>query len=184
VNDELNEPTSVEASSDEATTAELAPTPKKRRVRWFHIVVLGIAVLACAAGVGFFVNQSSEHDDATAQREHAQAQLASQRRATDVARTDLAKDRADTKAALTDVAAVTTSLHEFSDLLAQHVDAVAQARSIAAGLPGSVDDFNAAVDRANALLTQIQQKSDAIDQQVKSIRDKFDAQLAASTSQQ
>jgi hypothetical protein len=111
-------------------------------------VVLAVAVLACAAAVGFFTSQTSDRDDATAQRTSAQALLAEQRDDTDAASARLASERADMKAALARIEAVTTSLHEFSDLVSQHVDEVAQAHAVALRLPDSVDEYNAAIDRA------------------------------------
>ena len=162
----------------ESTEPTTEPTSQRRGVRWYHVVVLGITVLVCAAAVGFFVNQTSERDDATSKREDAQAQLAAQRSDTGLARTNLTTERSDTKTALDDVAAITTSLHEFSDLVAQHVDAVAAAHAVALRLPASVDEFNAAVTHANDTLEQVRAKAQAIQQQVDSIRGKVDAQLA------
>ena len=74
---------------------EDAPTgPTKRgRVRWYHVAVLGLAVLLCAAAVGFSVMQSSERDDATHDRHVAQAELTDQRATTARAATRLATER-------------------------------------------------------------------------------------------
>ena len=168
------------------TTAEPAPSepapPKRKRVRWYHVVVLGVAVLVCATAVGFFTNQSSERDDATAQRTSAQARLADQRDDTDAASATLESERTDMKRALAKVEAVTTSLHEYSDLVSQHVDEVAQSHAIALRLPDSVDEFNAAVDRANGSIAQMQAKADAILQQIESFRDETEAQYTVATS--
>ena len=57
----------VQLPEPEVAPAPTAPTRKK--VRWYHVAVLGVAVLVCAAAVGFSVSQSSDRDDATRARE-------------------------------------------------------------------------------------------------------------------
>jgi hypothetical protein len=156
--------------------------PKRHRVRWYHVVVLGVAVLLCAAAIGFSTNQASDRDDESALRTDARAQLVDQRRATLRATTHLATERTEMKATLTEVEPLTTSLHEYSDLVAQHVDAVAAAHSIAMRLPDSVDEWNEAVDRANGLLTQMQAKAETILQQIDALRDRAQGQFAAAVS--
>ena len=89
--------------------------PTKKKVRWYHVVTLGVAVLVCAAGVGFWVSQSSDRDDATKAREAAQSALVSQRADTKHAREQLADDRIEAKDALDKLAQVTTKLHELTD---------------------------------------------------------------------
>jgi hypothetical protein len=164
------------------TDVATAPVTKRRPVRWFHIAILGMAVLVAAAAVGFFTSQSSDRDDATAKREDAQSALAAQRDSTDHAKTTLASERTAMQATTADVQTITTSLHEFSDLVAQHVDAAANAHAIALRLPDSVDEFNAAVDHANAVLIQVEAKAEAIQQQIDALRDETKGQFAAATS--
>jgi flagellar basal body-associated protein FliL len=186
VNEELSDLTLSGLPPTEPDPTEPAPIepepPKRKRARWYHVVVLGVAVLVCAAAVGFFVSQSSDRDDAAAKRTDAQDRLADQRGDTDAANARLESERTDMQAGLAKVEAITTSLHEFSDLASQHVDDVAAAQAVALRLPDSVDEFNAAIDRANASLTQIHAKSDAILQQVEAFRDETEAQYAAAVS--
>ncbi len=68
---EAAEPVETPTVTGEATGRALVP----RRV-------LGVAVLACAAAVGFSTSQSSDRDDATSARRTAQARLAEQRKNT------------------------------------------------------------------------------------------------------
>ena len=162
-------------------TASVSP-PERGRVRWYHVVVLGVAVLVCAAAVGFFVSQSSERDDATAQRRQARAQLATQRDSTTRARTRLLKERDETKAALDQVGTLTTSLHEFFDLVSQEVDTLTTAHQLAMNSPDAIDEYNAQVQHAKALLLQMQTKAEQIQQQAEALRRDTQAQLAVASS--
>ena len=150
----------------------------KRRVRWYHVVVLGVAVLVFAAALGFSFSQSSERDDATAQRKDARAQLATQRDATDHARTSLTTEQHETKAVLDQIGPLTTAIHEYSDLSAQEIDSIAKAHQIAVDTPDAVDEYNAEVDRGNALLSLVEAKGQEIRQQVEALRSEAQAQLA------
>ena len=152
------------------------------RLRWYHVAVLGVAVMVCAVAVGFSVSESSSRDEATEQREAAQAQLRAQRDSTDEARTKLLTERDETKATLEDIAVLTTSIHEFSDLAAQEVDTVAAAHQLAVTNPDAVDEYNAQVQRAAELLTQMEAKVEAIVAQADALRDETEAQLAAAIS--
>ena len=163
---------------------EDAPTgPTKRgRVRWYHVAVLGLAVLLCAAAVGFSVMQSSERDDATHDRHVAQAELTDQRATTARAATRLATERRVSKAALADVAQLTTSLHQFTDLMAQEVGEVHAAYSLAVSNPDAVAEYNAHIDRANNLVDQLRAKGDEIQRQADALRNDSKAQTASISS--
>jgi len=152
---------------------------REKKVRWYHVVVLGAAVLVFAAALGFSFSQSSERDDATAHRRHAQEQLATQRDATAHARTHLATDRKQTRATLDLIGPLTTSMHEYSDLSSQEIDSIAKAHQIAIDTPDAVDEYNAEVDRGNALLSLVEAKGQEILQQVEALRTQAQAQLAA-----
>ena len=162
-------------------TAETVPT-KRGKVRWYHVAVLGVAVLACAATVGFSTSESSSRDDATAVREQAQRRLAVQRDDTDDARTDLATTRVETKASLEQVAQLTTLLHEFSDLASQEVDTVAAAHQLSVSNPDAVDEYNEQIRRSIELVDQMQTKAEAIIAAAEALQDRADAQLAVATS--
>ena len=133
---DITDVTPIPAPVTDDDTVEITP-PKRGTVRWYHVAVLGVAVLVCAAAVGFSVSASSSRDDATKQREAAQTQLRTQRDSTDQARTKLLTERDQTKATLDDIALLTTSLHELSDLSAQEVDTVAAAHQLAVTNPDS-----------------------------------------------
>ena len=153
-----------------------------KKVRWYHVAVLGVAVLVFAAALGFSFSQSSERDDATTQRQHARGQLATQRDATEHARSELTTEQHKTKATLDQIAPLTTSIHEYADLSAQEIDSVAAAHQIAIDTPDAVDEYNAEVDRGNALLSLVEAKGQAIAQQVEALRAEAQAQLAVASS--
>ena len=159
-------------------------TTEHRGVRWYHAAVLGVAVLASAAAIGFSTSQSSDRDDATSARRTAQAKLASQRSDTTGAHTDLDTTRTETKATLAEVEKVTTSLHELSDLSAQEVDSLAAAHQLAIDSPDDVDGFNAQVDHATDLLTQMDAKSQEIQQFADEVRNRATAQFAVASSRE
>jgi chromosome segregation ATPase len=154
----------------------------RNRVRWYHIIVLGVAVLVFAAALGFSFSQSSERDDEAARGQDAQEQLATQRDATTHARTELATARQKTKATLDLIGPLTTTIHEYTDLAAQEIDSVAAAHQIAIDTPDEVDNYNAEVDRGNALLSLIEAKRTQLEQQVEALRAQAQAQLAVAVA--
>lgn len=171
----------VPSELHEPTTEVVAP-PTRRHVRWYHVVVLGIAVLACAAAVGFFVTQTSDRDDAIHERHRADASLQAQKIVTGQARDRLASTRNEAKTSLAAVEQLTTSFHELSDLSAQEIASVNASHELAVNNPDAVDEYNAEVDHGNALLTQIEAKSADIERQADELRNRVDAQLAAAVS--
>ncbi len=180
---EVTDGTPIPATELEPGDETVETTPSKRgKVHWYHVAILGVAVLVCAAAVGFSTSESSSRDDATTQREAAQAQLRTQRDDTDAARTGLLTERDDTKATLEDIAQLTTLMHEFSDLSAQEVDTVAAAHQLAVTSPDAVDEYNAQVQRADELLTQMDAKAQAIIAAADALRDETKAQLAVATN--
>ena len=148
-------------------------------MRWYHVVTLGVAVLVCAAAVGFSVSQSSDRDDATSTRETAQRALAAQRAGTQHARDRLAGDRADTKAALEQVATLTTTFHELTDLSNQEIDAMNAAHQIGVADLADIDGYNAQIDRGNALIPLMEAKEEEIGRIVDDLRRDVEAQTAA-----
>jgi hypothetical protein len=173
----VNEPIEMPAPDD-----TVAVTSPRRRVRWYHVVVLGVAVLACAAAIGFFTSQTSARDDATANRKAAQSALADQRGDTKRARARLASERADTKATLADIDTVTTSMHELTDLTGQEVDTLATVNQLAITSPEAVDEINAQLARAGLLLEQMQAKALEVIDQAEQLEQRTDAQFAVATS--
>ena len=164
---------------DEGLRIPEPEVPTKKKVRWYHVMTLGVAVLVCAAAVGFSVSQSSDHDDATKAREAAQTALVSQRADTKHARERLAGDRAEAKDALDKLAQVTTKLHELTDLAAQEIDAVNAAHRIGTTTPDDVDAYNEQIRRANALLPVMEAKAEEIQTLADQFRQDAEAQLAA-----
>jgi len=181
----VNEPTETTESAESVEipdTLETVPARSRKRVRWYHVAVLGVAVLACAAAVGFASSQSSDRDDATSQRRAMQHQLARQRDTTASARDDLARERKDTKTVLTTAEQINNSLRELNDLSAQDIAALNQLHQIAVNSPDAVDDFNAQYDRADALGIQVYAKATSIQDQIDNLRQSTDAQFAATTA--
>jgi len=78
-------------------------------VRWYHVAILAVAVLVCAAGVGFASTQSSDRADATTERDRARVAVVAQLHRTAASATELDETRADTKTALEAVAPVTAT---------------------------------------------------------------------------
>jgi hypothetical protein len=155
----------------------------RRRVRWYHVVVLGVAVLVCAAAIGFFVSQSSDREDATTARHAAESALAEQRDETSGARHDLVTDKAEIKDALGDVEQLTTSVHELTDLTAQEVDSLVALNQLAVSSPSAADQINAQMHHSADLLTQMEAKAQSVLDQANALRDRADdAQLAAAVS--
>jgi hypothetical protein len=168
----------------EVETIEAPETPeidRRRGVRWYHVAVLGIAVLVAAAGIEFFVSQSGERDDATGAHTAAQRELVSQRAATTRAKNRLATERDQAKATLADVQQLTSALHEFTDLAAQEIDSVNTAHQLAVSNTDAIDEYNAAVDQGNALLTLIEAKGQEIQTLADTLRKDTQAQTAAFT---
>jgi hypothetical protein len=151
----------------------------RTRVRWYHVLTLGLAVLVCAAAVGFAVSQSSDRDDATSARESAQAALTEQRESTARARELLAGERKETKATLAQIDEMTAALHEINDLAAQELDAVNAAYQSGVTNPDDVDAYNAQVARSNALLDVMQAKGEEVVRLEQQLRHDAEAQTAA-----
>jgi hypothetical protein len=166
----VNEPTVETQDVIDESTVDGDATVTRRGVRWYHVVVLGVAVLVCAAGVGFFVSQSSDRDDATNARKAAQAALTTQRASTNQSRTDLATDRSQAKTALATVAPLTTALHELSDLSNQEIDVVNQIHQTLVSNPYAVDQYNALADQGNALITQLSAKGQEVETLAEQLR--------------
>ena len=173
--------TDITGETDE-DRVETGTAGKRGKLRWYHVAVLGVAVFVCAVAVGFSVSESSSRDEATEQREAAQTRLRAQRDDTDDARVELLTERDETKATLEDIAVLTTSIHELSDLAAQEADTVAAAHQLAVTSPDAVDEYNAQVQRASDLLTQMEAKVLAIAAQADALRDETEAQLASATN--
>ena len=166
---------------DIATQDEMlsqAPTATRKRVRWYHVVTLGVAVLVCAAAVGFSVSQSSDRDDVTSTRRRPST-LAAQHAGTQHARDRLAGHRADTKAALEQVATLTTTFHELTDLSNQEIDAMNAAHQIGVADLADIDGYNAQIDRGNALIPLMEAKEEEIGRFVDDLRRDVEAQTAA-----
>ena len=169
----------------EPIDGESTPTPaptKRGRVRWYHVVVLGIAVLVCAAAVGFFVSQSSDKDDATTERKAADAALADQRGDTQRARDQLADDKEGAETALAKVEQLTTAFRELTDLSAQEIASIHAAHELAVNNPDAVDEYNAEVARGNALIDQAEAKAAEIQRQADALRDEVQAQTVAAVN--
>ncbi len=173
-----DDPKTPEPDADPETTVPIEPKPRKR-VRWYHVVTLGLAVLVCAAAIGFSVSQSSDRDDATSTHEAARAALVEQRAGAKHAREQLTRERDETKVTLGMVEQVTSKLHELTDLANAEMDAVNAAHQIAVTNADDVDGYNAQVDRGNALLPVMQAKSDEIIRMVEDFRRSAEAQTAA-----
>jgi hypothetical protein len=176
----VNEPIETPVPDETVTEPASPPKPAKRgRVRWYHVLVLGVAVLACAAAVGFSTSQSSDRDEATAARRDAQEAVADQRADTSRAKEQLASERETTKATLADVDTITTSVHELTDLTGQEVDTLASVNQLAITSPDAFDEINAQLARAGLLLEQMHTKALAIEEQAKELERRGDAQFAA-----
>jgi hypothetical protein len=171
----------IDTTGTTSTTGN-APVTARKRVRWYHVAVLGVAVLACAGAVGFTSSQSSDRDDATADRRAAQSQLASQRGETRRARDVLVSERDDTRDVLASAEQITGSLRELNDLSAQEIAALTQLHQIAVNSPDDIDGFNAQYDRAYELGIQVYAKATSIEDQIDNLRQSTDAQFAAITS--
>ena len=169
------------AGADETVTEreELPALIMHRRVRWYHIVVLGMAVLTCAATVGFFTSQSSERDDASAHHRATEAAVTEQRGDTARAEHRLSTDRAQTKATLAEIDEVTTSVHELTDLTRQEVDTLAAFNQLAITSPDATDEINAQLARAGDLFEQMRAKALAIHEQAEQLERRTHEQFAA-----
>jgi hypothetical protein len=150
----------------------------RRRIGPWPIVALVVGVFACAAAVGFFVSTSSDRDDATAERRHAQ-------RTVQQARTDLADAQHDLAAAKTvgqhvvqPVQPITTSVQSLLDLSGQELNEAHTTQSLGAADDPSIDDYNASVDRANAIVDQYNTTLDTVRKQVADLVAGADAQIA------
>ena len=146
----MNEP--IETSVPDETVTEPAVAAEARpsvdASAGITSLVLGVAVLACAAAVGFSTSQSSDRDDATAaRRERAGGGGRPARRHAHAAE-QLASEREETKATLADIDTITTSVHELTDLTGQEVDTLASINQLAIASPDAVDEINAQLARA------------------------------------
>jgi hypothetical protein len=171
----------VPSELQEPTIAVVEPAPR-RRVRWYHVAVLGVAVLACAAAVGFFVSQTTDLDVEIHERKRADASLQAQQIATGQARDRLTHTREEATTSLAALEQLTTSFHELTDLSAQEIASVNASHQLAVNNPDAVDEYNAEVDHGNALLTQIEAKAADVQRQADELRSRVDAQLAAAVS--
>jgi hypothetical protein len=154
------------------------PISTRRRIGRWPIVALVLGVFACAAAIGFFVSTSSDRDDATAARHHAQ-------QAEQQARTDLADAKRELAAAKTvgqhviqPVQPITTSVQSLLDLSGQGLNEARTTQSLGAADNPSVDDYNASVDRANAITDQYNTTLNAVRKQVADLVAGEDAQIA------
>jgi hypothetical protein len=152
----------------EPVEAPTEPT-RQRAVRPWHIIVLVAGALALAGAVVFTMTASSDRDDATASRHRAEHQLRVERGALHRARADLAEERTIAGHTAEPMAPVLTSAQGLIDLAGRALTEAHTMQSVGATADAPVDDYNAAVDRANEIAQQYNAMADALRQQLEAL---------------
>jgi uncharacterized protein HemX len=147
----------------ETTTPATPATPTTRTSRRLVAAVIATLVLSIGAAVfGFAAGE--DRQDAERVRTAASMHVRAQRTATHFAETSLRKTRAASRATAQALDVVADGAKQFAVLNDQQLDADRSLQA-AGTVPGSVEDYNAAIARSNAILDQyVAAAKDLVDQ--------------------
>jgi hypothetical protein len=159
----MDDMTTLPPSVDETpTTVDDAPTkPKWSRIR---IVAVIVAAMLLIGAVVFTVTADQDRSSATHERKHAEQLLATQRSDTQDVEMMLRSTVAGIAAFNQAVATPMATEQNIAALEDQGLTAEQAVQS--AGVAGTVDDYNSAIDRSNALVDQYNTALDTLNQQL------------------
>jgi hypothetical protein len=153
-----------------------APPRKARPVAPWRIAALVVAVLLLAGAGAVAILGDNDRDDASHDQRRAEAQVQSQRVDTRRARAQLASEHQRLDAASRAISDVLATDHNIADLVARGAAAHQAVQN--AGISGNVDEYNTAVERANAIVDQYDAAIERLDKQVAALSSGGTAQLA------
>jgi hypothetical protein len=140
----------------------------RRRLSRWRIAGLVVAVLLLGGTVAVALSGSSEKSTAEQAQAHASAQLRRQQAETKRTEAQLESGRTRLDTVVVALATPLATANGIGDLIVQGGEAQHAVQD--AGVSGSADDYNAAVDHSNAIVDQFNAAVKRLDQQIAALK--------------